>query len=320
MKKTIITLLALAGIAAAADVTWTGAAGDGTWNNSDNWSGLREGSSVPVAGDRIVIDNGDSVSSDSYDYASGTASKWTNANTAIVVKNGSSLTLGKPTTWRGDRYDANFTIEELCSVSVAKTFLGANNSIYGTLYIGGELSPGADTTSIDFGKSGSIQFLDGSNNRMEGNNRTLTLSAVLDTGVNGAGATYTLETRYLIMGDSDGDFNPGAYQALTLAGGTMTGTNGLTLTSAREGNVTLHAWVAAPTEQDPDAGGYTGAIYTNDSLEATAANYGKYMLGADKNGIYVQYVKADIVPEPTTATLSLLALAGLAARRRRASR
>jgi len=74
MKKTIITLLALAGIAAAADVTWTGADGDGTWNNSDNWSGLGEGSSVPVAGDRIVIDNGDSVSSDSYDYASGSAS------------------------------------------------------------------------------------------------------------------------------------------------------------------------------------------------------------------------------------------------------
>ncbi|MBQ8899952.1 MAG: PEP-CTERM sorting domain-containing protein, partial [Akkermansia sp.] len=119
------------------------------------------------------------------------------------------------------------------------------------------------------------------------------------------------------MGDSGNDFNPGAWQALTLAGGTMTDTNGLTLTSAREGNVTLHAWEAAPTEENPNAGDYTGAIYTNDSLEATAANYGKYLLGADKKGIYVQYVKADIVPEPTTATLSLLALAGLAARRRR---
>lgn len=301
MKKTIITLIALAGTAFAADVTWTGAAGDGKWSNSGNWSGLREGSSVPVAGDKIVIDNGDSVSSDSYDYASGTANKWTNNSTAVIVKNGSSLTLGKPTTWRGDRYDANFTIEELCSVSVAKTFLGANNSIYGTLYIGGELSPGVGTTSIDFGKSGSIQFLDGSNNRMEGNSRTLTLSAVLDTGVNGAGATYTLETRYLIMGDSDGDFNPGAYGSLTLSGGLITGTNNLTLTSALTSNPVLNG----------------NNKYTSATLTATEADYGKYILGCDGSGIYVQYVKADIIPEPTTATLSLLALAGLAARRRR---
>ena len=301
MKKTIITLLALAGIAAAADVTWTGAAGDGNWGNAGNWSGLRENSSVPVAGDTIVIDNGDSVSSDAYDYASGTANKWTDGGTKVIVKNGSSLTLGKPTQWRGDRYDASFTIDELCSVSVAKTFLGANNSIYGTLYIGGSISPGAGTTAIDFGKSGSIQFLDGSNNRMEGNNRTLTLSAVLDTGVNGAGATYTLETRYLIMGDSGDDFNPGAYGSLTLSGGLMTGTDNLTLTSALTSNPVL-------TSENK---------YTSDTLTATEADYGKYILGCDGSGIYVQYVKADIVPEPTTATLSLLALAGLAARRRR---
>ena len=293
--------MALAGIATAADVKWTGAAGDGNWGKPENWSGLREGSSVPVAGDTITIDNGDSVSSDAYDYASGTGNKWTNGSTVITVKNGSTLTLGKPTTWRGDRYDANFNIEEACSVYVAKSFLGANNSIYGSLYIGGEFSPGSPTTSIDFGQNGFIQFMEGSNNRMEGNNRTLTLSAVLDTGVNGAGATYTLETRYLIMGDSGGDFNPGQYQALTLAGGQITGTDNLVLTSALTSNPVL-----------------TGNNkYTSATLTATADDFGKYILGCDTSGIYVQYVKADIIPEPTTATLSLLALAGLAARRRR---
>ena len=301
MKKTIITLLALSGVASASDVTWTGAAGDGAWNNPENWSGLRDGSSVPVAGDKITIANGDSVSSDAYDYASGEANKWTNGNTVITVKNGSTLTLGKPTTWRGDRYDANFSIEEACAVYVAKTFLGANNSIYGTLYIGGELSPGAGTTSIDFGQNGIIQFLEGSNNRMEGNGRTLTLSAVLDTGVNGAGATYTLETRYLLKGDSGNDFNPGAYGTLTLAGGLITGTDNLVLSSAMAANPVLSG----------------DNKYTSSSLTATAEDYGKYILGCDASGIYVQYVKADIVPEPTTATLSLLALAGLAARRRR---
>ena len=301
MKKTIITLLALAGVAAAADVTWTGAAGDGNWSNAENWSGLRDDSSVPVAGDKITVANGDTVSSDAYDYASGAANKWTDGNTVITVKNGSTLTLGKPTSWRGDRYDASFIIEEGSAVYVAKSFLQANNSIYGTLYIGGEFSPGASITSIDFGQNGSIQFLEGSNNRMEGNNRTLTLGAVLDTGVNGAGATYTLETRYLIMGDSDGDFNPGAYGTLTLAGGNIMGTGDMVLTSAMTENPVL-----------------TGnSKYTSGSLTATVEDYGKYILGCDASGIYVQYVKADIIPEPATATLSLLALAGLAARRRR---
>ena len=59
----------------------------------------------------------------------------------------------------------------------------------------------------------------------------------------------------------------------------------------------------------------TNTAYTIAKLEATAENYRKYLLGSDKNGVYVQYVKA--IPEPTTATLSLLALVGLAARRRR---
>ena len=51
------------------------------------------------------------------------------------------------------------------------------------------------------------------------------------------------------------------------------------------------------------------------SASATTTNLGGgYYLGYDANGtVFVGMM----VPEPTTATLSLLALAGLAARRRR---
>ena len=56
------------------------------------------------------------------------------------------------------------------------------------------------------------------------------------------------------------------------------------------------------------------AMTAVDSLEALAtATAPSYFVTKDASGIKVSYV----IPEPTTATLSLLALAGLAARRRR---
>ncbi len=57
------------------------------------------------------------------------------------------------------------------------------------------------------------------------------------------------------------------------------------------------------------------AMLAVDSEEALAtATTSSYFVTKDSNGIKVSY---NIVPEPTTATLSLLALAALAARRRR---
>ncbi|MBQ8243207.1 MAG: PEP-CTERM sorting domain-containing protein [Bacteroidaceae bacterium] len=52
--------------------------------------------------------------------------------------------------------------------------------------------------------------------------------------------------------------------------------------------------------------------------EITGAN--QYKITNNTTGISVSYMAVAPIPEPTTATLSLLALAGLAARRRRASR
>lgn len=296
MKKTLIALLALAGCAIGNEATWNGTTG--LFNTPENWST----ESTPASGDTIIINNGSTVSMGGYDPQSGQSLKMDNLT--IKVSNSSALDL--TTKWSGSRFDAAYEIDTTSSVTVQKSFMGANNTILGTLYITEEVSPGDNKgagVAINFGKTGSIQFKDGSNNRMEGNDRTITFGATLDNTAYQAGLTtalYTVETRYLIKGDSGNDFNPGQYGTLTLSGGTILGADGTPLVNALTENPVLSST----------------AKYTTDTLTASADDFGKYLLGCDTHGIYVQFVKAT-TPEPATATLSLLALAGLAARRRR---
>lgn len=54
-------------------------------------------------------------------------------------------------------------------------------------------------------------------------------------------------------------------------------------------------------------------------MEGNAADYqGQYYLYTEDGNVKVQYVVAGAVPEPATATLSLLGLASLMLHRRRA--
>lgn len=63
-----------------------------------------------------------------------------------------------------------------------------------------------------------------------------------------------------------------------------------------------------------DSGSTLGGLQANSvETEDALVNAGDYIITTDNTGVYVTYV----TPEPTTATLSLLALAGLCARRRR---
>lgn len=62
-----------------------------------------------------------------------------------------------------------------------------------------------------------------------------------------------------------------------------------------------------------DTTGNLAALTADSSVEDLKPFVGKYIVSADNQGIKVSYV----TPEPSTATLSLLALAGVAARRRR---
>ena len=59
-----------------------------------------------------------------------------------------------------------------------------------------------------------------------------------------------------------------------------------------------------------------GKTYTL-NLKITGVNNSKDVVDANGGFVHVGSISASIIPEPTTATLSLLALAGLAARRRR---
>ncbi len=289
MKKTIVALMALAGVATAGEVTWTGEGADSKWETADNWST----NTVPTNGDTIIINDGSSVT---WDGVAGGVKY--NDSTIWEVTNGSTLTLGTKGTntealTNNPRFDGQFYIDATSSVTTHASFLKGVNEIYGTLTINNMFAPATGNVTLNFGASGVVQFADGSRNGIEGNNRTFTLGAILDTGsiVEGSSYSYTLEKRYLIAGDNGNDFSTALYQSLTLAGGSIT--------SAADGE----------------------ALVSTTSLTASETDFGKYILSNDNGGVYVQYVKANLVtvpvPEPTTATLSLLALAGLAARRRR---
>lgn len=299
MKKTLIALLALSGIAMADTLTWQGPTKDGDWTKEENWTTTGD-HTVPQNNDTIVIDNGSTVVHDKDVNQTG----FIDGTTVYKVSNGSHLTLGTKAADKNNpvsnpRYDGSFEVDSTSSITTCAAFFKGTSNIYGEFYLKNMMKPQTDAT-INFGETGFIAFVSGSKNAMEGDNHTLTLGAILDIGnVVGDATTYTLETRYLIKGVEGGTFDPTDYNKLTLAGGTMTGTNKMKLAPVG-GNQVFEA---------------NNTAYTTATLEATAENYGKYLLGADKNGVYVKYVKA--IPEPTAATLSLLALVGLAARRRR---
>ena len=298
MKKTLITLMTLAGVAVAANVSWVGTANDGNWETATNWSG----NVVPSAGDKITI----SGATATVTFDKNAKGDYYNNETVLNVQNSAVVTLGTKAA-NASRPNANpifraqFNIDETSKVVADTPFLCGTNNIFGKLEVLNVCDP-AENCTINFGERGIITYASGSSNSVEGNDRTFTIGAVLNTGILSDDATYTLETRYLIQGiKGANNFNPGWWDPLTLAGGRITGTNNLTLTSALDSNPVL-------TETNK---------YTTASLTATADDFGKYILGCNASGIYVQYVKSSVVPEPTTATLSLLALAGLAARRRR---
>lgn len=283
MKKTIVALMALAGVATAGEVTWTGEGADSKWGTADNWST----NTVPTNGDTIIINDGSSVTWDG--VAAGV--KYDDS-TIWEVTNGSTLTLGTKAANSGwahenPRFDGSFYIDETSSVTTTATYFKGTSTILGTLYTNNYVSSADGGCTLNFGLTGQIVYNNDSANGMEGNGRTITLGAILDTGVDGEIVTYSLVKRYLIAGDSGNDFRTNMWGDFIMVGGNITGTEGVEL------------------------------LASSAELNAVAEDFGKYYLAQDTGGIYMSYVKASAVPEPTTATLSLLALAGLAARRRR---
>lgn len=159
-------------------------------------------------------------------------------------------------------------------------------------------------------------------------------------------------TRTLYIGSEDTVYNGSTYYIYGLdsivvaAGSSLDSTAGLDFTQVTQYNYTL----SLDNLNEPLISTKTGTLYLNNTgftlnlnalepladgryilMEASAVQYwdkDKVTLNTQgfnaslddvkwENNQLVLYVKSDNVPEPTTATLSLLALAGLATRRRR---
>lgn len=152
---------------------------------------------------------------------------------------------------------------------------------------------------------------------------TLTLGVVDNQTVTTAVGAVTLEAGANMVVADDSETG-----ALTLKGGTITFMEGATLDSTSVSGletVTITLKVSADTFADVvDGNGYAETLFTVADTSALD-NTTIFVATEGKDAQQVQ-VKQDaagnvtvgqLVPEPTTATLSLLALAALAARRRR---
>ena len=254
MKKTIIALMALAGVAAA-DTVITGA--DLTWD--------------------VSAPNKDctTVNSGNLTYSGG--GWWVNGPTGTLTQ---SITLGL-----NQVLEFSYSCDFSSSNSVLTLALANNNGavVMGKTY-GNEVRLG---TTTDTGDAVARGYAFGSTNN--------------------SGAVANIES-YTALKDGAGENANNV--AFVVNSGNTVNTNDVTFTVAY--NTTLSQFVGTLAYD-----GYTAKIDLGEtfSVNAITATF-------DGDSSFVGHVndiqlKVTTIPEPTTATLSLLALAGLAARRRR---
>ena len=304
MKKTIITLFSLCGVASAASYTWNG--GDtidsSKWADKDNWI-LAEGTTWedntngPGTTDSdmwsaIIIAGADGRVGDKNESVDPIIEGW---NFNLTLKNGADLTIGQIKKFQGETDQNNTPNDESddirihCIINIDSTssltideFWGGNdgNSIF--LNNAGSFTlnyscrvQGGDGFVMNLYDSGHVTFLD-QNHATANTAKVASITAQL-TGV----SEGVLERQLITLDSRDGKL------------------------VSFDDTVTTYSFTDAE-----------GNIMNKvDSLAAlTSAVAPSYYITKDASGIKVSYV---LVPEPTTATLSLLALAGLAARRRR---
>lgn len=277
MKKTIVILMALAGVASA-DYVWKGGStidSDG-WKNSENWT-LGEGDTFNGNGPGMSNSNmwGDI-------YVSGASGSVGNESNFTLegwsldfhLSNSADLTFQRIQKFQGG---ANITIDETSSLTIYSYYGGndggsINLDNKGSFTLGYSLrTQGGEGFNMNLFDTG-IVTLKAQNTNAANSAKVASITAML------TGTEAGIQERILINKESGVSFDS------TATTYTFTDVNGSVMTAV-------------------------------DSLEAlVAATAPSYYVTKDDNGIKVSYV---LVPEPTTATLSLLALAGLAARRRR---
>ena len=278
MKKTIIALMALAGVASA-DYVWKGGStvDSNGWKNSENWT-LTEGETFNGLGPGITNSNmWDDI------YVSGVTGSVGNEDEFTLegwsldlhVSNGSDLEFKRIQKFQGG---ANITIDETSALTIY--------SFYG----------GNDGGRINLNNKGSFTL--GYSLRTQGGEGFY--MNLYDTGI------VTLQAQ------NTNNMNYAKVSAITaMLTGSEAGIQERVLVKLGANQISFDGTNTTYTFTDANGVAMTAV----DSLEALAtATAPSYFVTKDANGIKVSYVT---IPEPTTATLSLLALAGLAARRRR---
>ena len=280
MKKTIIALFALAGVASAA-YTWNGGSEitSAKWADSNNWilgasdtfNGNGPGTTNSNMWDDIYVSSASGSVGNEDDF---TLEGW---SLDLHLTNGADLTFQKVKKFQGG---ANINIDATSSL----TFY----SYYG----------GNDGGSINLNNKGSFTL--GYSLRTQGGDGFV--MNLYDTGI------VTLKAQ-----NTDGNNYAKVSSITAQLTSTATGIQERTLISITGEKMFFDNTVTTYSFTDANGTEMTAV----DSLDAlAAATAPSYFVTKDASGIKVSYNMA-AVPEPTTATLSLLALAGLAARRRR---
>lgn len=274
MRKTLITLMALTGVASA-EFQWNAEAGNYTnndWCTQSNWTGYTStwndgkgpgGLASNMYDEAITINNASIFTGVAFE-------SW---NLQLTLSNGAQI---KDATFKNISGGGYINIGTGCVFSGAQTSGNANN--------------------------GTITY------------------TVADAGA------LTLSYKHNGYGDGSNIFNLGENGSVNLTssanrGQAIGGTNtfNATLVASEQGGLTSRV-LANVSNLTLNGLAYNFEGWTLSSEEITEANYmnhiGEYWVSNADNKLTVYYATAPI-PEPTTATLSLLALAGLAACRRR---
>lgn len=300
MKKTLIAILALGGLAMGETYTWTNETGNNKWGTAGNWM---VGSTGQAA---TAIPEYTNNNADTYIIGDGYTVDVTNrsvGNLEAILIVGDNVSLGG--NWAfifqsvtiGSNFTSTFTgdgIKWTTSMNATDSSSVANSLTLNCAYEYGNdriLSTIGAGSTIHLGIDGKITTKGG--NIAQGKKLVLTADVTLNQGHEKS----TLVDRVLIAGNNIW------YRDVTNENGVLD-MDALTLTS-----------IDGDTMKKYDFVKDTNASWTIDGTEA-ATTAGAYRFYATMDGIGVQYYTV-AVPEPTTATLSLLALAGLAARRRR---
>ncbi|MGN0836452.1 MAG: PEP-CTERM sorting domain-containing protein, partial [Akkermansia sp.] len=300
MKKTfVLGALLLSSVASAETYTWVGKGTDSQWFTLANWedSSGNTPASLPAydsdsKGDVYKIGNGATVTANSQSVFAQGGSFIIGDNVSMGgdwAIGATNMTIGKNFTWSATSGDGlKFAASGTSEVTNTLVLDSVYNPTSGASKLISTMCAGS---SIDFKTEGQIVVGNNASGYDLGKGKALTLTAEV------ASASDEVQTRWLILGnniyyrDVTNENKLVDYTASTLT----TTVDGVTMTQYDLVKDTNAAWTLSGAEAD--------------------LTEGAYRFVATSSGIGVQYYIS--VPEPTTATLSLLALAGLAARRRR---